>query len=103
MKNKKFKAGDAVRVKQSGGKPGPTRWIVDSIAATGACWIREDLGTRQGSAQRFDTSLLVHDLEPVKVKCPRCKRESEVPPGCVANCGACLMDHVEIVVLQRVM
>lgn len=60
-----MKVGDLVRVKQSGGRKGPTRYEITSIGPGTSCSIREwpdpaPKGKRSAS-QDFDTSLLVLD------------------------------------------
>ena len=57
-KKPKLKINDLVRVIQSGGKPGPTLYLLDWIGERGYCVIRE-AGNPLAGGQEFDISLLV--------------------------------------------
>lgn len=54
----KLSVNDLVRVRQSGGKPGPTLYILEWIGERGSCVIRE-AGNPLAGGQDYDLSLLV--------------------------------------------
>jgi hypothetical protein len=57
-KKPKLKINDLVRIIQSGGKPGPTLYLLEWIGERGYCVIRE-AGNPLAGGQEFDLSLLV--------------------------------------------
>jgi hypothetical protein len=59
MKDKaELRVNDLVRVKQSGGGPGPTLYLLEWIGERGHCVIRE-AGNPLAGGQNFDLSLLL--------------------------------------------